>query len=57
MQSPRPPMMPEGGYLQRGLREVSLPHADAGLRNALCSAYTPSYELPREFVALLGRMR
>lgn len=49
--------MPEGGYAQRGLFDVGLPHADAGLRNALRSAYAPNPKLPSELKKLLDRLR
>ena len=57
MQSYRPSKMAERGYAQRGLREVGLPAADAGLRGALHSIYALAPELPAEFAKLLDRLR
>ena len=49
--------MPDGGPIRQGLREVGMPHADAGLRNALRSAFAPCPTLPPEFSNLLDRLR
>ena len=48
---------PEGVRRQSGLREVGIPAADAGLRNALRSAYVPCADLPADFMKLLDRLR